>query len=77
MKPSLPDWVQPGVSFRARGERWHVRGLVDDQAVCRRWRSEKQWWHYECIDPFWFEIRGGKGVITDIRADDKTPEAGK
>lgn len=55
---TLPEWVKVGVKFKDGDDLWHVRAIVDDKAVCRRWRTAKQWWHYECIDPEWFAVRG-------------------
>ncbi len=60
---TLTEWVQPGVSFSLfyqRGNpnnmRYHVRGIVDGQVVVRYWRKTKGWWHYEVLDPTWFEV---------------------
>jgi hypothetical protein len=57
----LPDWVKPGVSFRlvfgnSQDTLWHVRGIVDGMAVCRRWRSEKQRWAYEVQNETFFDV---------------------
>lgn len=59
----LPDWIAPGKSFEVFYQQdnpnntlWHVRGIVDGLAVCRRWRSAKQRWHYEVLDPIFFEV---------------------
>lgn len=30
----------------------HVRGLVDDMVVIRRWNRHAKDWHYEC-EPLW------------------------
>lgn len=56
----LPNWVLPGVSFdetygNENDHLWHIRGIVDGMAVCRRWRQAKRRWHYEVLDPIWFE----------------------
>lgn len=61
MSASLPDWVKVDVSFKENyGNKsdtvWHVRGIVDGCAVCRRWRKIKNRWQYEVLDPIWFEI---------------------
>jgi hypothetical protein len=50
MKRPLPDWCEEGASFRYLAMRWHVRGIVDGQAVCRRWRIDKRRWAYDVID---------------------------
>jgi hypothetical protein len=57
---TLPQWVTPGTSFKeVYGNEndcvWHVRGIVDGRAVCRRWRATKQRWHYEVLDWIWFD----------------------
>lgn len=59
----LPDWVQPGASFslffqkgNVNNARYHVRGLVDDMIVVRRWFKSRSWWHYEVLSPVWFEV---------------------
>lgn len=61
----LPNWVIPGVSFdetygNENDTLWHVRGIVDGMAVCRRWRKEKQRWHYEVLSPIWFDTLNGR-----------------
>lgn len=62
MNEALPNWVTPNISFRDKTnpndiDVWHVRGIVDGMAVCRRWRSSKKSWHYEVIDPYFFQLR--------------------
>lgn len=60
--PRLPDWVQPGVSFRQevgskdRHFTYHIRGIVDGQAVLRRWA--KGHWDYKCEGWEYFNIMG-------------------
>ena len=60
----LPDWVRPGVSFRQeagpkdRHIVFHIRGIVDDQAVLRHWRKSKGRWEYECEDWAYFNAFG-------------------
>jgi hypothetical protein len=51
---ALPVWVQVGQSFKVAGDLWHVRALVDGGVLCRRWRAEKQRWHYEFFGPMTF-----------------------
>jgi FAD/FMN-containing dehydrogenase len=58
-KPSeskLPPHVKVGVSFHSGRDLWHVRAIVDDMAVCRKWFKTKQRWHYETLDAIWFEV---------------------
>lgn len=63
---ALPDWVKPGVSFdvtyagdnNPNNALYHVRGIVDGLAVCRRWQSAKQRWQYDVLDPIYFEVTG-------------------
>jgi hypothetical protein len=61
----LPDWVKPGASFsvgrHARAghtprdpRRFHVRGIVDGQAVLREWWRSKQRWNYTIEHPYYF-----------------------
>jgi hypothetical protein len=55
----LPDWAVAGVSFDEKygnefDALWHIRGIVDGMAVCRRWRQARRRWHYEVLDPIWF-----------------------
>ena len=57
----LPDWIVVGCTFRSEAsphrEMWavyHVRGIVDDLAVCKRWDKHWQSWRYECLSPNWF-----------------------
>jgi len=55
--PRLPDWVQPGVSFRQKlGTTgiYHVRAIVDNQAVMRRWA--KGHWEYKCEGWEYFNV---------------------
>jgi hypothetical protein len=56
----LPAWVRVGESFKVAGDLWHVRALVDDGALCRRWRSAKKRWHYEFLTPSWFAAYGAQ-----------------
>lgn len=46
----LPDWCEEGASFIYLTMRYHVRGIVDGQAVCRRWRATKRRWEYEVLN---------------------------
>lgn len=55
----LPEWAVPGASFdetygNDQDKLWHVRGIVDEQAVCRSWHRGKQCWRYEVLSPAWF-----------------------
>ena len=55
----LPDWVQPGRAFRvtigAGGKHlWHIRAVVDDRAVCRRWKNFQ--WEYKVLEPEFFDV---------------------
>lgn len=58
--PRLPDWVQPGVSFRQdtgsteSRRTYHVRALVDNQAVMRRWVKGN--WEYKCEGWEYFNV---------------------
>ncbi len=60
----LPDWVKPGVSFRYvftpdngnHGRKFHIRGIVDGQAVVREWSRAKQRWHYTVEHPVYFHM---------------------
>jgi hypothetical protein len=67
----IPSWVQPGASFSRRrygrtpALRMHVRGVVDDRAVLRHWRSSKQRWEYTVEDDTYFEVFAHE--ISDIR----------
>lgn len=56
----LPPWVKPEASFDVvygndNDALWHVRAVVDGMAVCRRWLKAKNRWHYEVLDPEYFE----------------------
>ncbi|MFN3624420.1 MAG: hypothetical protein ACK4TP_10195 [Hyphomicrobium sp.] len=57
---AIPDWVQPGASFSAGRSVWHVRVLIDEGAVCRRWMNRLQRWQYEHLDPEWFAVWKGQ-----------------
>ena len=37
-------------------ELWHVRGIVDGQAVVRKWSKRNQFWVYKVAEPYWFEL---------------------
>lgn len=59
----LPTWVKPGVSFRIvfgkgniNNKRYHVRGIVDGQAVLRSWNNYKRRWIYIVESPVWFYV---------------------
>jgi hypothetical protein len=54
----LPDWVKSGVSFTEYDTRWHIRGIMDGLAICRRWMPTKRKWHYEALNATWFEVFG-------------------
>lgn len=81
---NLPDWVQPGLSYRTNydegnpnNRRYHVRGIVDGRAVICTWSKCKQRWMYDVERPIWFavaadhieDIEPSKGSIA---ASDKT-----
>lgn len=53
---SLPDWVKPGASYTIHGRKYHVRGIVDGQAVVREWWPSKQRWNYAVISAIDFEV---------------------
>jgi hypothetical protein len=77
----LPAWVSVGRSFEERyGNEndvlWHVRGLVDGMAVCRRWRAEKRRWHYEVLHPIWFDVLKDRLHIRNGGAEQNIPEGG-
>ena len=52
----LPEWVKPGVSYSYFNRRFHVRGIVDGQAVLREWWPHKKRWNYSVEDPVFYEI---------------------
>ncbi len=56
----LPEWVKAGVSFRTkpphRRHIFHIRGIVDDQAVIREWWPSKQRWNYTCVEWAYFHV---------------------
>jgi hypothetical protein len=53
----IPEWVQPGASFKSDYMRLkHVRAIVDGQAVCRFWKRSKHHWQYEVLDAVWFQV---------------------
>lgn len=37
----------------------HVRGVVDDKVIMRRWRASRRSWGYEMIDNDAFQYTGG------------------
>lgn len=67
--PRLPDWVQPGVSFRQSvgQERWlyHVRALVDGHAIIRRWIEGR--WNYRCEGWEYFNAFGPSIHVVKIK----------
>lgn len=64
MDEVIPDWAIPGATFRVfppsnrNTKRYHVRGIVDGHAVVRRWLHHKRYWHYEVLEPEWFNAHG-------------------
>ena len=56
MTRPLPPWIQPGVKFHLFNAIWHVRGIVDDQAVLRRWSQAKRRWIYRVEDEVFFHV---------------------
>lgn len=52
---TLPVWVKPETSFAEHSNLWHIRGIIDDRAVCRRWIKEKKSWYYAVLDEWFFE----------------------
>lgn len=70
---ALPHFVKVGASFRDstnpnHPEVWHVRGIVDDMAVCRRWRASKRRWEYSVLEEEFFAVREGSLLITKTTA---------
>ena len=61
MSDALPDWVKPGISFHYSTDqkKYHVRAIVDEQAVLRWWGKTKQRWHYSVEPVEWFAVRDG------------------
>lgn len=58
----MPDFVKVGASFRDttnpnHPDVWHVRGIVDDMAVCRRWLASKRRWEYSVLEEEFFAVR--------------------
>lgn len=53
---SLPEWVKPDCSFTEFKKVWHVRAIVDDRAVCRRWIPGKRSWNYDILDETYFQV---------------------
>lgn len=54
----LPDWVKPGAKFRVKVGNsilYHVRAVVDGQAVCRWWRPGRGWEH-KVLEPEYFDV---------------------
>jgi len=62
---NLPDWVKPGIQIglfygmnNPNNAIYHVRGIVDDQAVVMQWMKRKQYWHYSTLDSNDFKYKG-------------------
>lgn len=63
--PKLPKWVQPGASFKYNfgpentytGREFHVRAIVDGQAVIREWKEDSGWC-YTVEGPYYFKSYG-------------------
>lgn len=58
---TLPGWIAADVSFEVvygneLDKLWHVRGIIDGLAICRRWQSERRQWHYEALGPEFFIV---------------------
>lgn len=56
----LPKWAKVGTSFEVKfgnsnDTLWHIRGIVDDMAVCRRWNASKKRWEYEVQNEAFFQ----------------------
>lgn len=72
MSDELPEWVKEGVVFRVKlnleDELWHVRGIVDDLAICRRWNQVGQRWVYEVHNKCFFEVWAPHITIRSSRA---------
>lgn len=72
--PSLPKWVTPGALFRYNfgpentytGREFHVRAIVDGQAVIREW-SDKTGWLYTIEGPSYFRAYGRRLVPEKLR----------
>ena len=81
---NLPDWVQPGVCYlldfgegNPNTRRYHVRGIVDGNAVLATWWKYKQRWNYTVEGPIWFYVAGQnmrdiKPSTGTMRLSDKT-----
>jgi hypothetical protein len=73
--PRLPDWVQAGVSFRQEvGSRdrhilFHIRAVVDEQAVIRCWEKGKGRWKYKCEGWEYFMAFGPSLRVTKITSE--------
>ncbi len=52
----LPDWVGVGAKFRYIKRVYHVRGIVDGNAVLAEWWRSKQYWKYTVEPPCHFTI---------------------
>ena len=62
---NLPDWVTPGISYRINGKKYHVRGIIDGQAVVCWWSRERLRWRYFVEGPEWFA--SAWHLFTDIK----------
>ncbi len=67
----MPNVVLPesplrvGDKYRFGGKKLiHIRGLVDDQVICRHWSIEMGW-IYECEDAEFFKT--GYGFYTKVK----------
>jgi hypothetical protein len=66
IETGLPEWVEVGATFtwkykpdnRHHGRKFHVRGIVDGQAVLAEWWKHKQRWNYTVEPPEYFEAYG-------------------
>ena len=64
------DLLLPGRKVRINGgsstvhsELLHVRGIVDDMIVTRRWVKHKKRWAYECKSLAYYELMHEHGYL--------------
>lgn len=57
-----------GMRFHRGRHLWHVRGIVDDRLICRRWWRRRQEWHYEGLDAMEIDLIADYNDEHDIPA---------
>ncbi len=78
--PKLPKWVQPGASFKYNfgaentytGREFHIRAIVDGQAVIREWKDSSGW-SYTVEGPYYFGPMGNASSQTKPQRRLKRP----